>query len=144
MQFQWTLVIHLHCAMITCTLLHHMLSHLWAVESLAICWMLAISPWGDSLAIHWTLAVRRLPRYTLYYCSVSVRRLPMRRLLVLLWTLVLHSTVLFLKTSTLFQTTLSVSFSQRQQKVLVVCPFNSKALAKWKVWHQRLHRLSYC
>jgi hypothetical protein len=59
------------------------------------------------------LTVRRLPHYMLYYHSVSVRKLPMRRLLVLLWTLVLYSAVSFLETSTLFQTMLSVSFSQR-------------------------------
>jgi len=93
-------------------------------EDTLICWMLTVSLWEDSLTIHWTLAVRRLHRYTLYYHSVSVRRL-----LVLLWTLVLCSTVSFLKTSTLFQTMLCVSFCRRQEKVLVVCPFNSKALA---------------
>jgi hypothetical protein len=113
-------------------------------DTLAIRWILAVSPWGDFLAIFWMLAVRRdpcypldtrclavrrLPCYTLYCHSVFVRKHPMRRLPVLLWTLVLHSAVLFLETSTLFQTTLSVSFSQRHEKFLVVSPFNSKALA---------------
>jgi hypothetical protein len=36
MQSWYTLVIHLHCALITRTLLRRMLSHLWVAESLAI------------------------------------------------------------------------------------------------------------
>jgi hypothetical protein len=117
-QFRWTLAIHLHSAIVTCTPLCHRLSHMWAVELL-----LSMTQKSSYLLYAHRLAMRRLPHYPLYDQSVSVRRLPCT-----CWTPVLYSAVSFLETSTLFQM-LSVSFCQRHKKVLMVCPFNSKALA---------------
>ena len=77
------------------------------------------------------LTMRRLPRYTLYYPSVSVRKLSMRRLPVLLWTLVLYSAVSFLETSTLFQTTLSVSFLKGMRRFWWSVPLTQRH------WHSR-------
>jgi hypothetical protein len=94
--------------------------------SLTICWTLAVSPWEDSLTIRWTLAVSPWGDSIAIRCLLAVSPWGHWPCTFECWPYI--ALISFLDTSTLFQTTLSVSFSRRHEKDLVVSPFNSKAL----------------